>query len=212
MKCGMTQVWDTWGRKRVCTVLQVDDCAVTQVKRAEDNADGRSVHTVQVGGGAIKAKGVSKPLLGHFRKADVSPKRSLAEFRVSEDALPPVGAELTARHFRPGQRVDLQGTSKGKMFAGVMKRWNFKGESSSCARGGAWRRAALLVCSAHITSHHISSHHITSHHITSQAAPRPTARPSFTAGLDRSDSVRRRGACGRERRWLGAWETRRGAW
>lgn len=131
MKCGMTQVWDSWGRKRVCTVLQVDDCAVTQVKRAEDNADGRKVHTVQVGGGLVKAKAVNKPLLGHFRKADVAPKRSLAEFQVSEDALPPVGAELTARHFRCGQRVDIQGTSKGKMFAGVMKRWNFKGGPAS---------------------------------------------------------------------------------
>ena len=75
MKCGMTQLWDTWGRKRVCTVLEVDDCAVTQVKLAGDNADRRKVHTVQVGGGTIKAKRVSKPLLGHFRKADVAPKR-----------------------------------------------------------------------------------------------------------------------------------------
>src|SRR6202042_2083883 len=77
--------------------------------------------------GAAKVKNVSKPMRGHYAAAKVEPKAHMAEFRVSEDALVPVGAEITAAHFVTGQYVDVVGTSIGKGFAGGMKRWNFGG-------------------------------------------------------------------------------------
>ena len=82
---------------------------------------------LQLGVGAAKVKNVTKPQRGHFAAAKVEPKAKLAEFRVSEDALVPVGAEITAAHFLPGQYVDVTGTSIGKGFAGGMKRHNFSG-------------------------------------------------------------------------------------
>ena len=82
---------------------------------------------VQLGTGAIKAKNVSKPMKGHFAKANVEPKKKLGEFRVSEDCLLSVGNELSVEHFVPGQYVDVCATSIGKGFAGVMKRHNFAG-------------------------------------------------------------------------------------
>jgi large subunit ribosomal protein L3 len=86
---------------------------------------------VQLGVGTAKTKNVSKPQRGHFSKAKVEPKARLAEFRVSEDALLEVGAEITAAHFLPGQFVDVVGTSIGKGFAGAMKRHNFSGLRAS---------------------------------------------------------------------------------
>src|SRR5229473_3460317 len=82
---------------------------------------------LQLGVGAAKIKNVTKPQRGHFAKAKVEPKARLAEFRVSEDALVAVGAEITAAHFLPGQYVDVVGVSIGKGFAGAMKRHNFGG-------------------------------------------------------------------------------------
>ncbi|HTV90661.1 MAG TPA: 50S ribosomal protein L3, partial [Stellaceae bacterium] len=86
---------------------------------------------LQLGVGRAKVKNVTKPNRGHFAKAKVEPKAKLAEFRVSEDALVPVGAEITAAHFVPGQYVDVTGTSIGKGFAGGMKRHNFGGLRAS---------------------------------------------------------------------------------
>src|SRR5690606_9325133 len=86
---------------------------------------------VQLGYGKAKVKNVSKPMRGHFAKAKVEPKAKLAEFRVSEDALIEVGAELSAAHFVEGQFVDVIGTSIGKGFAGAMKRHNFGGLRAS---------------------------------------------------------------------------------
>jgi len=82
---------------------------------------------LQLGAGAKKAKNTSKAERGHFAKALVEPKRHVVEFRVSEDNLIDVGAEFTADHFAPGQKVDVSGLTVGKGFAGAMKRWNFGG-------------------------------------------------------------------------------------
>jgi large subunit ribosomal protein L3 len=86
---------------------------------------------LQLGAGVAKAKNVSKPMRGHFAKANVLPKSKLAEFRVSEDAVLDVGASLAASHFVPGQKVDVVGTTQGKGFAGAMKRHNFGGLRAS---------------------------------------------------------------------------------
>jgi len=122
-KVGMTRVFTDEGEHVPVTVLKIDSCQVVAV-RTEDK-DGYTA--VQLGAGAIKVKNVTKPMRGHFAKARVEPKRKLAEFRVTPDALIDVGAELSAAHFVPGQFVDVQGTSIGKGFAGAMKRWNFGG-------------------------------------------------------------------------------------
>ena len=86
---------------------------------------------VQLGTGATKVKNMSKPERGHFAKAKVEPKRQLAEFRVADDAVLEVGAEISVNHYVPGQFVDVAGTSIGKGFAGAMKRWNFRGLRAS---------------------------------------------------------------------------------
>jgi large subunit ribosomal protein L3 len=126
-KVGMTRVFDAEGAHVPVTVLQVEKCEVVAVRTAEK--DGYTA--VQLGVGAAKVKNVSKPMRGHFAKAKVEPKRKVAEFRVSADALIDVGVELSAAHFIPGQFVDVTGTSIGKGFAGVMKRHNFGGLRAS---------------------------------------------------------------------------------
>src|ERR1700726_2680242 len=126
-KLGMTRVFTGEGAHVPVTVLQVENCQVVAV-RTEDR-DGYTA--VQLGVGTAKTKNVSKPQRGHFAKAKVEPKARLAEFRVSEDALLEVGAEITAAHFLPGQFVDVVGTSIGKGFAGAMKRHNFHGLRAS---------------------------------------------------------------------------------
>src|SRR5580704_8162763 len=126
-KLGMTRVFTDEGTHVPVTVLKVDNCQVVAV-RTEDR-DGYIA--VQLGVGTAKTKNVTKPQRGHFAKAKVEPKRRLVEFRVSEDALVEVGAEITAAHFIPGQYVDVVGTSIGKGFAGAMKRHNFSGLRAS---------------------------------------------------------------------------------
>jgi large subunit ribosomal protein L3 len=126
-KLGMTRIFDGDGNHVPVTVLKVDACQVVAV-RSRDK-DGYTA--LQLGAGRAKVKNVSKPQRGHFAKARVEPKVRLAEFRVSEDAVLTVGAELTAAHFVPEQRVDVVGTSIGKGFAGAMKRHNFGGLGAS---------------------------------------------------------------------------------
>lgn len=128
VKVGMMPVWDDFGYRHNCTVLQVEECQVTQVKTAELHG---GLSSLQLGVGVRKSRNVTKPVLGHLAKAGVAPKRQLQEFRVSEDALLPVGTTLSALHFAPGQFVDVCGTSKGKGFQGVMKRHNFAGQPAS---------------------------------------------------------------------------------
>ena len=122
-KLGMTRIYTEEGAQVPVTVLKVDNVHVVAHKTAE--RDGYSA--VQLGSGTPKIKRMTKAERGHFAKAKVEPKRKLQEFRVPADMTMPVGAEVTADHFVAGQFVDVTGTSKGKGFAGGMKRWNFKG-------------------------------------------------------------------------------------
>jgi large subunit ribosomal protein L3 len=122
-KLGMSRVFTETGDHIPVTVLRIDNCQVV-AQRTQDR-DGYTA--LQLGVGAAKVKNVSKPMRGHFAAAKVEPKAHMAEFRVSEDALVDVGAEITAAHFVAGQFVDVTGTSIGKGFAGGMKRWNFGG-------------------------------------------------------------------------------------
>ena len=126
-KVGMTRLFQADGRHVPVTVLQLDDVQV--VGRREKDRDGYTA--VQLGAGARRAGNMSKADRGSFGKINVEPKRRVAEFRVTEDALIPVGAEITADHFVVGQFVDVCGTSIGKGFAGGMKRWNFAGLRAS---------------------------------------------------------------------------------
>src|SRR5579864_4882580 len=122
-KLGMSRVFTDDGSHVPVTVLRIDNCQVV----AHRTQDRDGYVALQLGVGAAKVKNVSKPMRGHYAAAKVEPKAHLAEFRVSEDALVPVGAEITAAHFVAGQYVDVVGTSIGKGFAGGMKRHNFGG-------------------------------------------------------------------------------------
>ena len=126
-KLGMSHVFKETGAHVPVTVLKVDNCQVVGVRSSEK--DGYTA--VQLGAGNAKTQNVKRPMRGHFAKAKVEPKRKLAEFRVSEDAVLEVGAQLSAAHFVAGQYVDVIGTSKGKGFAGSMKRHNFAGLRAS---------------------------------------------------------------------------------
>jgi large subunit ribosomal protein L3 len=126
-KLGMTQVWDENGQVVPVTVVQAGPCVVTQIRTAE--TDG--YEAVQIGYGQIDPRKVTKPLRGHFDKAGVTPRRYLVELRTNDAATYEVGQELDASVFEAGQKVDVVGTSKGKGFAGGMKRHHFKGVSAS---------------------------------------------------------------------------------
>jgi len=122
-KVGMTRVYNDAGEHVPVTVLKLENCQVVAHRTEEKNG----YTALQLGAGSIRVKNVTKPMRGHFAAANVEPKRELAEFRVSPENLIEVGAEITADHFLAGQYVDVTGTSIGKGFAGVMKRWNFAG-------------------------------------------------------------------------------------
>jgi large subunit ribosomal protein L3 len=126
-KLGMTQVWDENNRLVPVTVVQAGPCVVTQVRT--DDADGYSA--VQLGYGAIDPRKVNKPESGHFAKAGVTPRRHLVELRTADASTYTLGQEVTAEVFEPGQLVDVVGTTRGKGFAGVMKRHGFAGVSAS---------------------------------------------------------------------------------
>ncbi len=126
-KIGMTRIFNDDGNHVPVTVLKVDNCQVVAVRTQEK--DGYTA--VQLGVGAAKVKNVGKAMRGHFAKAKVEPKRWLVEFRVPQDALIDVGAELSAEHFIAGQFVDVVGTTIGKGFAGGMKRHHFGGLRAS---------------------------------------------------------------------------------
>jgi large subunit ribosomal protein L3 len=126
-KLGMTRLFKDDGTHVPVTVLLLDGVQVVAARTPDK--DGYAA--VQLGWGKAKVKNVSKPNRGHFAKAKVEPKAKLAEFRVADDALLEPGVTLSAAHFLPGQRVDVCGASKGKGFAGAMKRWNFAGLEAS---------------------------------------------------------------------------------
>jgi large subunit ribosomal protein L3 len=126
-KLGMTQVWNDQGKLVPVTVIQISPNVVTQV-RTQD-VDGYAA--VQIAYGQIDPRKVNKPASGHFDKAGVTPRRHLTEVRTADAAEYTPGQEIAVDVFEAGSKVDVVGTSKGKGFAGVMKRHNFKGVSSS---------------------------------------------------------------------------------
>jgi large subunit ribosomal protein L3 len=127
-KAGMTRVFTEDGDSVPVTVIEVEPNRVTYVRTPD--ADGYAA--IQVTTGSVKRNRVGKPLAGHFAKAKVEAGRGLWEFRLDapEEGIE-VGGELGLDQFEPGQRVDIRGVSKGKGFAGTIKRWNFKGQDSS---------------------------------------------------------------------------------
>ncbi|RIY01509.1 50S ribosomal protein L3 [Aureimonas flava] len=122
-KVGMTRIYNDAGEHVPVTVLKIENLQVVGQRTQDKNG----YTAVQLGVGAAKVKNTSKAMRGVFAQASVEPKRKMAEFRVSDDNLIDVGAEITADHFVAGQLVDVTGTSIGKGFAGVMKRHNFGG-------------------------------------------------------------------------------------
>ncbi|SJN08671.1 LSU ribosomal protein L3p (L3e) [Leucobacter sp. 7(1)] len=127
-KLGMTQVWDADGKVIPVTVIEVAPNVITQIRTPE--VDG--YNAVQIAAGAIDPRKVNKPAAGHFEKAGVTPRRHVTEIRTADAAEYALGQELTVEGtFEAGQQIDVVGTSKGKGFAGTMKRHNFKGVSAS---------------------------------------------------------------------------------
>src|SRR5471030_2589916 len=122
-KVGMTRIFTDAGEHVPVTVLKVEGCQVV----AHRTQDKNGYTALQLGIGRAKVKNVSKAERTRFAVAKVEPKMKIAEFRVNEDKLIPVGAEITADHFLVGQFVDVTGVTIGKGFAGPMKRWNFSG-------------------------------------------------------------------------------------
>src|SRR5262244_4675723 len=126
-KMGMMRVFTDAGEHVPVTVLRLGNCQVVGHRIKEKNG----YIALQLGAGLRKVQSTTRADRGHFAVAKVEPKRKLAEFRVDEDALIPIGAEITADHFVVGQFVDVTGTSTGKGWAGPMKRWNFAGLRAS---------------------------------------------------------------------------------
>ena len=144
-KIGMTQIFDDKGNVVPVTVIEAGPCVVVQKKTVEN--DGYAA--VQLGFGDVSPKHVNKPMKGHFDKADVAPKKTLKEFRFDDcDALS-IGDIVKADTFAVGDRVDVVGTSKGKGYAGAIKRWNFGRLRESHGTGPNARHAGSLgACSS----------------------------------------------------------------
>ena len=144
-KVGMTQVFDEKGNVVPVTVIEAGPCVVVQKKTAE--TDGYAA--VQLGFGDVSAKRVNKPMKGHFDKADVAPKKTLREFRFENCDAYNVGDIVKADTFVSGDRVDVCGISKGKGYAGAIKRWNFHRLKESHGTGPVARHAGSLgACSS----------------------------------------------------------------
>ncbi|GMH42446.1 hypothetical protein BSKO_10365 [Bryopsis sp. KO-2023] len=137
IKVGMTQDWDSYGAMLPLTVLWLDCCEVIQVKHIYPDG----VTSMQLGCGHRRWKRISADAQEDQDRPLGLTKSKLAEFRVSYDALLPVGTEITAAHFKPGQYVDITGTTIGKGFQGVMKKYGFKGGSASHGNSKAHRLA-----------------------------------------------------------------------
>ena len=139
-KIGMTQLFDEKGMVVPVTVIEAGPCVVVQKKTVEN--DGYSA--IQVGFGDLKAHKVNKPMKGHFDKNNVAAKRVLKEFRLDDCAAVNVGDVLKADIFAEGDSVDVRGTSKGKGYAGVIKRWNFGRLKESHGTGPVHRHGGSL--------------------------------------------------------------------
>jgi len=125
-KLGMTQVWDN-NKVVPVTVVQAGPCVVTQVRTADK--DGYSA--VQLAFGAVDPRRVNKPVTGHYAKSDSAPRRHIVELRTTDASEYTLGQEVTVEDFTAGQRIDVTGKTKGKGFAGVMKRHGFHGLRAS---------------------------------------------------------------------------------
>ncbi|MBQ4644389.1 MAG: 50S ribosomal protein L3 [Clostridia bacterium] len=139
-KIGMTQLFDENGKVIPVTVVEAGPCTVVQKKTIENDG----YMAVQVGFGDVKVTKVNKPMAGHFKKADVAPKKVLKEFRLADTESVNVGDILKADIFAVGDRVDVVGTSKGKGTAGVIKRWNFSRLKETHGTGPVHRHGGSL--------------------------------------------------------------------
>lgn len=139
-KIGMTQLFDENGKVIPVTVVEAGPCTVVQKKTIENDG----YEAIQVGFGDVKVQRVNKPMAGHFKKADVAPKKVLKEFRLENMADVNVGDVLKADIFAAGDRVDVVGTSKGKGTAGVIKRWNFSRLKETHGTGPVHRHGGSL--------------------------------------------------------------------
>ena len=143
-KLGMTQVWDEQNKLVPVTVLEITPNVVTQIRTPEK--DGYAA--IQIAAGQIDPRKVNKPAAGHFDAAGVTPRRHLAEVRTDNAGESELGQELAVDLFAAGQKVDVVGTSKGKGFAGVMKRHNFAGVSASHGAHRNHRKPGSIGASA----------------------------------------------------------------
>ena len=139
-KLGMTQLFDANGNVVPVTVIEAGPCVVAQKKTVENDG----YDAIQVGYGDLKASKVNGPMKGHFAKNDVAPKKVLREFRLDDCAAVNVGDVLKADIFAEGDSVDVRGTSKGKGYAGVIKRWNFSRLKESHGTGPVHRHGGSL--------------------------------------------------------------------
>ncbi len=143
-KIGMTQIFDASGKVVPVTVVEAGPCPVTQIKTIENDG----YESVQLGFQDVKVERLTKPLKGHFAKADVAPKKVLKEFRLSDVSSAKVGDVIKADIFAVGDSVDVTGTSKGKGTAGAIKRWNFSRLKETHGTGPVARHAGSLgACS-----------------------------------------------------------------
>lgn len=139
-KLGMTQLFDANGNVVPVTVIEAGPCVVSQKKTIENDG----YEAVQIGYGDMKASKVNKPMKGHFGKGDVAPKKVLREFRFDDTSALNVGDIIKADIFAEGETVDVRGTSKGKGYAGVIKRWNFSRLKESHGTGPVHRHGGSL--------------------------------------------------------------------
>ena len=139
-KLGMTQLFDANGNVVPVTVIEAGPCVVAQKKTTENDG----YEAVQIGYGDLKASKVNKPMKGHFAKGDVAPKKVLREFRFEDTSAINVGDIIKADVFAEGDAVDVRGTSKGKGYAGVIKRWNFSRLKESHGTGPVHRHGGSL--------------------------------------------------------------------
>ena len=139
-KLGMTQLFDANGNVVPVTVIEAGPCVVAQKKTTENDG----YEAVQIGYGDLKASKVNKPMKGHFAKGDVAPKKVLREFRLEDTSAVNVGDIIKADVFAKGDAVDVRGTSKGKGYAGVIKRWNFSRLKESHGTGPVHRHGGSL--------------------------------------------------------------------
>ena len=143
-KLGMTQLFDANCNVVPVTVIEAGPCAISQKKTAENDG----YDAIQVGFGDLKAQKVNKPMKGHFAKGDVAPKKVLREFRFDDCSAYNVGDIIKADTFAEGDKVDVRGTSKGKGYAGVIKRWNFARLKESHGTGPVHRHGGSLGASS----------------------------------------------------------------